>query len=126
MRKYLPALLVLLVTVATSGDRYHQSARLLRNPDTLNPAESSPDYWYNEAKAGIEQRLLQLQNKNKARNVIMFLGDGMSIPTLAAARTLYGQRNNRTGEETKLYFETFPTVGLSKVHLEFSIIIFSF
>lgn len=45
----------------------------------------------------------------------MFLSDGLSVPTLAAARILKGQRKNRTGEETEMFFETFPTVGLSKV-----------
>ncbi|XP_045451271.1 membrane-bound alkaline phosphatase-like [Melitaea cinxia] len=46
----------------------------------------------------------------------MFLGDGMSIPTLAAARTLLGQRENHTGEESHLFFETFPTIGLAKTY----------
>ncbi|XP_045503532.1 membrane-bound alkaline phosphatase-like [Colias croceus] len=46
----------------------------------------------------------------------MFIGDGMSVPTLAAARTLLGQRNDRPGEEAKLSFEKFPTAGLSKTY----------
>ena len=50
-----------------------------------------------------------------AKNVIMFLGDGMSIPTLNAARIYMGQLQNQSGEETQLYFEKFPYVGLSKV-----------
>ncbi|CAK1587351.1 unnamed protein product [Parnassius mnemosyne] len=46
----------------------------------------------------------------------MFLGDGMSVPTLTAARTLMGQRDNRPGEESQLAFEAFPTVGLAKTY----------
>ncbi|XP_052743383.1 membrane-bound alkaline phosphatase-like [Bicyclus anynana] len=46
----------------------------------------------------------------------MFLGDGMSLPTLAAARTLLGQRAGRPGEESQLSFEAFPTVGLAKTY----------
>ncbi|XP_059054706.1 membrane-bound alkaline phosphatase-like [Achroia grisella] len=46
----------------------------------------------------------------------MFLGDGMSVPTLAAARTLLGQNQGRTGEESQLSFEDFPTVGLAKTY----------
>ncbi|XP_023936812.2 membrane-bound alkaline phosphatase-like [Bicyclus anynana] len=46
----------------------------------------------------------------------MFMGDGMSLPTLAAARTLLGQRAGRPGEETQLSFEAFPTVGLAKTY----------
>ncbi|XP_045500789.1 membrane-bound alkaline phosphatase-like [Colias croceus] len=40
----------------------------------------------------------------------------MSVPTLAAARTLLGQRDHRTGEEAQLSFENFPTVGLAKTY----------
>lgn len=51
----------------------------------------------------------------KAKNVIIFLGDGMSIPTLTAARILNGQLQGHSGEETFLSFENFPYSGLSKV-----------
>lgn len=44
-----------------------------------------------------------------AKNVILFLGDGMSIPTLAATRVYYG------GEEMELSFERLPHTALSKV-----------
>lgn len=51
-----------------------------------------------------------------AKNVIMFLGDGMSIPTLAATRAYIGQKRNETGEEVNLAFELFPYTALSKVN----------
>lgn len=47
--------------------------------------------------------------------MILFLGDGMSIPTLAAARVYVGQLTGNSGEETVLSFEDFPNTGLSKV-----------
>lgn len=50
-----------------------------------------------------------------AKNVIFFLGDGMSVPTVVAARTLMGQLEGKSGEESQLSFEKFPFVGLSKV-----------
>ncbi|XP_049865258.1 membrane-bound alkaline phosphatase-like isoform X1 [Pectinophora gossypiella] len=115
-------LLVLVMVATTRGDRYHpeknaqNSQQLQRNPDAFNTAERTPEFWKNSAKAGIETRLKDIRNDKLARNVIMFLGDGMSIPTLMAARTLKGQRQNRTGEETELFFETFPSVGLSKTY----------
>ncbi|KAK5641170.1 hypothetical protein RI129_009717 [Pyrocoelia pectoralis] len=61
-------------------------------------------------------RVNRQQNTNLARNVIMFLGDGMSIPTLAAARTHLGQRIGHSGEETQLSFEKFPFSGLAKTY----------
>lgn len=56
-------------------------------------------------------------NQGVAKNVIIFLGDGMSIPTVTAARILKGQLQGHKGEETKLSFEQFPISGLSKVKL---------
>lgn len=50
-----------------------------------------------------------------AKNVIFFLGDGLSISTLAATRLYVGQQNRMPGEETVLSFEEFPYVGLAKV-----------
>lgn len=44
-----------------------------------------------------------------AKNVILFLGDGMSVPTVSAARMYLG------GEEKQLSFDQFPWTGLSKV-----------
>lgn len=54
-----------------------------------------------------------------AKNVILFLGDGMSIPTLAATRAYIGQKRNETGEEVYLSFERFPYTALSKVSNDF-------
>lgn len=48
-------------------------------------------------------------NKNKAKNIIMFLGDGLSLQTVAATRMYIG------GEELNLSFEQFPHFGLAKV-----------
>ncbi|XP_026313847.1 membrane-bound alkaline phosphatase-like [Hyposmocoma kahamanoa] len=116
MRTVWCAIVVLVVAVAIGADHYHPDVKFNPKPTDNNATEQNPDYWRNEAKEGIEKRLRRLQNKNIARNVIMFLGDGLSVPTLAAARILKGQRANHTGEETEMFFETFPTVGLSKTY----------
>lgn len=44
------------------------------------------------------------------KNVILFLGDGMSIPTTGASRMLLGV------EEKILSFEKFPYTDLSKTY----------
>ncbi|XP_056419204.1 intestinal-type alkaline phosphatase 1-like [Hyla sarda] len=51
-----------------------------------------------------------------AKNIIMFLGDGMGVPTIAAARIYQGQLKKQSGEENILEMETFPYVALSKVY----------
>lgn len=43
------------------------------------------------------------------------MGDGMSLPTVVAARMYLGQLQGHTGEDAHLSFEEFPYVGLSKV-----------
>ncbi|XP_005192158.2 membrane-bound alkaline phosphatase [Musca domestica] len=80
-------------------------AQTVRNINELNP-----EYWYENAQTYLEQKLQQ-QNKlnmNKAKNVILFLGDGMSVHTLTAVRSYMGDASKQ------LAFEKFPYVGLSK------------
>lgn len=63
-------------------------------------------------------KLLHQRNFNVAKNVIFFLGDGMSLPTITASRIYKGQQSGQSGEESKLSFEDFPYLGLSKVSLK--------
>ncbi|KAK5641178.1 hypothetical protein RI129_009725 [Pyrocoelia pectoralis] len=82
----------------------------------INKEEETASFWRSQANATLFERLKKTTNTNVAKNVILFLGDGMSIATLAAARTLLGQRDNKQGEETQLSFEKFPFTGLSKTY----------
>ncbi len=54
--------------------------------------------------------------QNKAKNVILFVGDGMGISTLTAARILQGQQAGKSGEEGYLSFEKFPFSALVKTY----------
>jgi alkaline phosphatase len=54
--------------------------------------------------------------KKKAKNVILFIGDGMGISTITAARIYDGQSRGETGEENSLSFERFPNVALVKTY----------
>ena len=54
--------------------------------------------------------------KSKAKNVILFVGDGMSLPTVAAARIYEGQQRHQPGEENQLSFERFPYTAFSKTY----------
>ena len=53
---------------------------------------------------------------NVARNVILFIGDGMGVSTVTAARIFDGQSLGLSGEEHSLIFETFPHVALVKTY----------
>ena len=51
-----------------------------------------------------------------ARNVILFIGDGMGVSTVTATRIFDGQSRGETGEENLLSFERFPELGLVKTY----------
>ena len=50
------------------------------------------------------------------RNAILFIGDGMGVSTVTAARILEGQQRGETGEENALSFERFGNVALVKTY----------
>lgn len=52
----------------------------------------------------------------QAKNVILFIGDGMGISTVTAARIYDGQSRGETGEENLLSFEHFPDVAFVKTY----------
>ena len=52
----------------------------------------------------------------RAKNVILFIGDGMGIATITAARIYEGQKRGETGEENQLSFEKFEHVALVKTY----------
>jgi len=59
---------------------------------------------------------LQRATRERAKNVILFVGDGMGISTITAARILDGQQKGQPGEENKLSFERFPHLSLVKTY----------
>ncbi|XP_045127003.1 alkaline phosphatase-like [Portunus trituberculatus] len=75
-------------------------------------------HWWNVAKRELRDALNNRDNWNVAKNVIMFLGDGMGITTNTAARIFKGQKLGMNGEEGYLSWERFPNVALMKTYNE--------
>ena len=48
--------------------------------------EETQQYWKQEAQNRLFEEINRKANNNQAKNVILFLGDGMGISTLTAAR----------------------------------------
>ena len=72
--------------------------------------------WFAGGQAALEvAKRLQPVN-GRARNVILFVGDGMGVSTVTAARILEGQLKGRLGEENLLAFERLPYLTLSKTY----------
>ncbi|MGH6951038.1 MAG: alkaline phosphatase, partial [Vitreimonas sp.] len=70
---------------------------------TARPPQAENAYF--EAGAA---RVAAAPGAGRARNVILFVGDGMSITTVTAARIYAGQRQGRDGESYTLTMDTFP------------------
>jgi alkaline phosphatase len=82
-------------------------------PAVAHPSGETPAWWYRD---GAAQAAARGATAGRAKNVIVFLGDGMSLPTVAAARILEGQRKGGSGEENRLSWENFPATALSKTY----------
>ncbi|XP_057299612.1 alkaline phosphatase-like isoform X1 [Hydractinia symbiolongicarpus] len=75
--------------------------------------------WFKDGEELIRKNLRRKVISNKAKGVIVFIGDGMGISTVTAGRILDGQLKNQTGEENILSWEdndNFPNVALSKTY----------
>ena len=66
--------------------------------------------------SSLQSRANIVPNISTARNVILFIGDGMGVTTVTAARIFDGQSKGMLGEENVLPFETFPHVALIKTY----------
>ena len=60
--------------------------------------------------------VLALSGTAQAKNVILFLGDGMGISTVTAARIFAGQQQGLDGEEYNLSFDKFSHTALIKTY----------
>ncbi|XP_065115459.1 intestinal-type alkaline phosphatase [Paramisgurnus dabryanus] len=78
--------------------------------------EEKPNFWNVKGKSALHESLSMKPNIRRAQNLILFLGDGMGISTVTAARQLKGQMNGKTGEESSLVMDTFPYLALSKTY----------
>lgn len=81
------------------------------NSTDLKPVAAA-DQMASSAQSAAAQTLAAGQ----PRNVIVFLGDGMGVSTVTAARIYAGQKLGLAGEEHSLSFEKFPNVALVKTY----------
>lgn len=82
---------------------------------TTSTTAQASDSYYVTASAAVDARKLE-QKIAQAKNVILFIGDGMGISTLTAGRIYAGQKRGLDGESYKLSIETLPNVALSKTY----------
>lgn len=83
-------------------------------PAIQRPQQETAAWWFTAGAAAAHANVGHMPPR--AKNVIVFLGDGMSIPTIAAAHILLGQRQGKDGESARLAFETLPYTALSRTY----------
>lgn len=107
MKKTILATAMGLVAVnsAVAGD--HHGVQVI-------PADQKNSPWFVEGEAIVKNKpMASLVN---AKNVILFVGDGMGVSTVTAARILEGQMKGMLGEENNLSFDLFPFTGMAKTY----------
>jgi alkaline phosphatase len=97
----------------TSGARAEAAPQAIVVPKISRPDGETPEWWY---LAGAAEAAGRGAMRGRAKNVILFVGDGMSLTTVSAARILEGQRRGEPGEENLLSWERFPHTALSKTY----------
>ena len=74
------------------------------------------DPYFKQAQGQMQRIMAQPKNTNRAKNVILFVGDGMGFSTVTAARIFEGQQRGVDGESNILAWEAFPYLAASKTY----------
>jgi alkaline phosphatase len=74
------------------------------------------DPWFRAGQKALAEAQKLTPLRGHARNIILFVGDGMSVTTVTAARIFEGQRRGEPGEENLLSFERLPFTALAKTY----------
>src|SRR5688572_26051383 len=74
------------------------------------------DAYFTAANQQLARRLAVQPRTGRAKNVILFVGDGMSVATVTASRIHEGQKRNVDGESNNLTIDSLPYVALSKTY----------
>jgi alkaline phosphatase len=82
-------------------------------PAVARPQGETAGWWFLSGAAAASERGA---SRGRARNLVLFIGDGMGMTTVAAARILEGQRNGAPGEEHRLAFEDFPHTAFARTY----------
>lgn len=118
MRLKAAALVATLALAAACAAVAVNGAPLVRMSEPARPAAlpvQSGDAYYQGAAAAIDARIAA-RGVKPAKNVILFIGDGMGVSTITAARIYAGQSMGADGESYRLAMDTLPWTALSKTY----------
>jgi alkaline phosphatase len=104
-------LLIMCLVAAMIGMAFGQSQQSfpVKRPESV-------ETWRRDGWNAVNKAKQAIVRKGKAKNVILFVGDGMGVSTLTASRIFEGQQRGESGEENRLSFEDFPFSAFSKTY----------
>jgi alkaline phosphatase len=91
-------------------------AATLGTTATANPLAQAKDSYYTSADKQLRDTLARRPNTRPAKNIILFVGDGMGVTTVTAARIYQGEQAGRDGVSNKLVFESLPYAAFSRTY----------
>jgi len=92
------------------------AAIALSGASFANAGDVAANPWFRAGREAVARARAEVGPTKPARNVIFFVGDGMGITTVTAARIREGQLRGETGEENQLAFERLPFTAFSKTY----------
>lgn len=105
-------IIVLLILISFASPSFTQTV----SPTFPVKRQESAETWLRDGREAIKRAKAVKPITKRAKNVILFVGDGMGVTTLTAARILEGQMRGASGEENRLSFEEFPYTALSRTY----------
>jgi len=67
------------------------------------PEEETVRYWKDIGDDELQRAIKLAKIETKAKNVILFMGDGMGLPTVLAGRIEKGRAKGENGEKFKMW-----------------------
>ena len=98
-----------------SAEEVAQTSRLVVDGRMAATPRQADDSYYVAAAEAVTARARRV-DVAPARNVILFVGDGMGVSTVTAARIHAGQIKGVDGESYRLSMETLPHAALAKTY----------
>jgi alkaline phosphatase len=74
------------------------------------------DPYFKQGQDTLRRIMTQQKNTSQAKNIILFVGDGLGFSTVTATRIFAGQAQGVDGESHVLTFESFPYLAASKTY----------